>query len=246
MTNPTGDLDALRGSTAALLDGLAAEGWSDADARAASLLPGWSRGHVLTHLARNADAVAHTVAGALRGEHLPRYPHGVEGRNADIEAGAGRPLRELLDDVGTSAANLDGLLARAADAGAWDVLCDEWTIGAYVTARWREVEIHRLDLRGSYRADQWPAAFVSSALPTLLDGLGGRSERPLTVVVAADGSLTADLPGRSWTTGPDGSAPGDSPVTVTGPDWALLAWAAGRPDAVGDVLGAAPELARWR
>ena len=39
-------LAALRDSTADLLQWLDATGWSDADAAAASLCSGWSRGHV--------------------------------------------------------------------------------------------------------------------------------------------------------------------------------------------------------
>ena len=36
-------------------------GLDDAGARSASLLPGWTVGHVLTHLARNADGMLHLV-----------------------------------------------------------------------------------------------------------------------------------------------------------------------------------------
>ena len=37
------------------------EGLTDDQAREPSLLPGWSRGHVLTHLARNADAMVNLL-----------------------------------------------------------------------------------------------------------------------------------------------------------------------------------------
>jgi maleylpyruvate isomerase len=52
-----GDLSAMRDSTEALLLGLDAEPWHEADVRAPSLLPGWTRGHVLSHIARNADGI---------------------------------------------------------------------------------------------------------------------------------------------------------------------------------------------
>jgi hypothetical protein len=42
MTTPTAVLAALRDSSAALVRGISAEAWSDADVRAPSLLPGWS------------------------------------------------------------------------------------------------------------------------------------------------------------------------------------------------------------
>src|ERR671930_1390843 len=67
---------------------------TDAQARAPSGLPGWSRGHVLTHLARNADALVNLLTWARTGVETPMYASG-EQRNADIEAGAGRSAEEL-------------------------------------------------------------------------------------------------------------------------------------------------------
>ena len=157
MTTALAELAPLRSSTADLLRGLADEQWSDADVHAPSLLPGWTRGHVLTHLARNADGIALTLSGALRGERLARYPDGPAGRNADIEAGAGRSLAEQLLDVQQSADQLDRLFAAVDDANGWDLPCDDRTAGEYVGARWREVEIHRVDLGGGYGAPDWPA-----------------------------------------------------------------------------------------
>ena len=99
MSAPAASLAALRTSTAALVRGIDAEQWADEDARAPSLLPNWSRGHVLTHIARNADGIARAMSGALRGEVVRRYPNGTAGRNADIEAGAVRSVAELAADV---------------------------------------------------------------------------------------------------------------------------------------------------
>ncbi|MHB1536709.1 MAG: maleylpyruvate isomerase N-terminal domain-containing protein, partial [Acidimicrobiales bacterium] len=48
----------------------------DGQARLPSRLPGWSVGHVITHLARNADAHARRLAGALQGEDVAKYPGG--------------------------------------------------------------------------------------------------------------------------------------------------------------------------
>jgi maleylpyruvate isomerase len=240
MTTPVARLGSLRHSTAALLRGVTAEGWSDADVRAPSLLPGWSRAHVLTHLARNADGLHTTVAGALRGERVPRYPHGPQGRNADIETGSGRSPSELLADVRSSADQLDRILDDVARADGWQLQCDDRTTGDYLWARWREVEIHRVDLAGSYTADQWPAEFVAYLLPLLAESLSDRAAGALRITVTATGSRTADLPGTSWSVG----GPGDV-TELAGPDWALLAWALGRPDATGGTLGSMPELSRW-
>ena len=80
---------------------------SDAHVRRASLLPGWTVGHVLTHVARNADSHVRRAEAAVRGDVVDQYDGGYAGREADIEAGAGRSAAELLDDVRRSAAAVD-------------------------------------------------------------------------------------------------------------------------------------------
>ena len=59
------------------------------DGRASSLCAGWTRGHVLTHVARNADGLAALVRSAVDGTGETMYTS-PEDRDADIEAGAGR------------------------------------------------------------------------------------------------------------------------------------------------------------
>ena len=239
MTGPATHLPALRASTTSLLTGVAAEQWSDTDVRAPSLLPGWTRAHVLTHVARNADGIAATLGGALRGEQVPRYPEGPEGRNRDIEDGARRGAGELLADLRESAERLDRAFAAVADAGAWDAPTEhDLPAAQWVTARWREVEIHRVDLAGSYRAADWPPEFIALELPKPVAGLGERAETALRLEVSE--SRSPDLAGHSWEVG-EGER-----TAVIGPDWALLAWALGRPDATGGTLSAQPALTRWR
>ena len=72
---------------------------TDEDCRVPSLLPGWSRGHVLAHWARNADGQTRMLQAAMRGEVVGQYPGGDPQREADIEAGAARPAPVLLQDV---------------------------------------------------------------------------------------------------------------------------------------------------
>ena len=76
-----------------------------------SLCPGWTRGHVLTHIARNADALLGLVTNATTGSSTPMYAS-PDARDADIEAGAGRPLAEQVADLESSA----GRFAEAAAA----------------------------------------------------------------------------------------------------------------------------------
>src|SRR6266705_1335568 len=141
MSTTEQQLAALRASTADLLAGIEAEQWSDTDMRAPSLLPNWTRGHVLTHIARNADGITATLAGALRGEIVLRYPDGPAGRAADIEDGAGRSAVELVDDVRESTARIDRLFGAVADADGWDLPSDTRPARAWVKARWKEVEV---------------------------------------------------------------------------------------------------------
>src|SRR5579863_5967707 len=86
----------LEGATERLVS--TAAGLSDEQAREASLLPGWSRGHVLTHLARNADALRNLLVWARTGVVTPMYATPDE-RDENIEAGAGRPAAVLLADL---------------------------------------------------------------------------------------------------------------------------------------------------
>ena len=81
------------------------------DATAPSLCVGWSRGHVLTHLARNADGMAALVRAAVDGTGETMYTSD-QARDADIDAGASRPLTELVADVEHSAAVLAAALPR--------------------------------------------------------------------------------------------------------------------------------------
>jgi maleylpyruvate isomerase len=243
MTSPTPDLPSLHASTDALLQDLAEQRWTDADVGVPSLLPGWTRGHVLTHLARNADGITRTLSGALRGQRLARYPDGPQGRAADIEHGAGRPLAEQLRDVRDSAERLEQTLAAVADVDGWALPCHEHTAGAHVLGRWQEVEIHRVDLAGSYTARDWPANFIGYLLPATVGGLDARipAGHAVRIEVDPEGSVAPELAGTVWSCGN-----GSEPAAVTGPDWALLAWVLGRPAATGGALSSQPELHSWR
>ena len=83
------------------------------DPAAPSLLPGWTVGHVLTHIARNADSMVRVLDAAERGEVAERYPG--DSRNAGIEAGSGRPASAQVADVAESSRAAGGGVG-AADA----------------------------------------------------------------------------------------------------------------------------------
>jgi len=217
---------------------------TDAGVREPSLLPGWTRGHVLTHIARNSDGLGNLLRWARTGTKTPMYASR-DARQADIEAGAGRSTAELAADVrGTAIA----LAAEAASlpGGAWAAQV-QMLAGPPMPARraldWRlrEVEIHHVDLATGYRPADWPAEFVAGNLPEVAGSFAGRDDAP-SCLLRADGSDSA------WRIGP--SDPGAPPVSVHGSQVDLLAWLIGRDDGGGlQVSGgdaAAPVLPAWR
>lgn len=145
--------------------------------RTPSRLAGWSIGHLLTHLARNADGHTRILEGAMKGEHLQQYAGGVESRNADIEAGAGRSAQELIDDAIDSFARLERVWA-AMTPGAWDghgLAGDEVRPCRQLPFfRWREVEVHHVDLGLGYEPSDWPEEYVAIELPAALRHLPDR------------------------------------------------------------------------
>lgn len=153
----------------------------DQTARRSSRLPGWSVGHVLTHLARNADGHVRRLEGALRGESVQRYPGGEDQRDRDIEDGSSRPARELQSDLADSAARLEDTWHRSAQAG-WpsaELLAgDRWPTSASPFQRLREVEVHHADLGVGYQAADWPDDYVRWELARALEGLPQRLSGP--------------------------------------------------------------------
>jgi len=154
-------------------------GLGDDDAVGESTLPGWTRGHVLTHLARNAETLADILDGARRGEITAMYGGSVDVRDADIERGAGRSVPELVDDVQRTSSRLrEGLRALAEpDWGRQfkNLRGEQLDIEEIVTMRWQEVEIHHLDLAVGYRPADWPAEFVEPNLARQLARLPERA-----------------------------------------------------------------------
>ncbi|HZM77594.1 MAG TPA: maleylpyruvate isomerase N-terminal domain-containing protein [Candidatus Limnocylindrales bacterium] len=149
----------------------------DATVRKPSILPGWTIGHVLTHVARNADGHVHRLEGVLRGEDVPRYPGGLTQRDADIEDGAERTAEELLDDVTSSAVRLQETWRRCETEG-WPnahlLGSDSWRTTESPLRRLREVEIHHADLGLDYTAEDWPDAYVQWELAATLSGVPER------------------------------------------------------------------------
>ncbi len=140
---------------------------AESELREPSLLPGWSRGHVLAHLARSADAMRSLLVGARSRQQRPGYAS-AQAREADIESGAARPARELAADLADSAAAFRTVY-RQLPAEAWQfpvrILGSvPFPAAGLLTRRLVEVELHHCDLGTRYGPGDWPAAFAAMEL----------------------------------------------------------------------------------
>lgn len=153
-------------------------GLDDAAAHRPSLLAGWSVGHVLTHIARNADSVVWRLEGAARGELRDQYPGGLEQRKTDIEAGAARPAAALVADVRRTSAAVTGVMAGL-PTEAWDAP-SRTSRGVVessrdaILSRWREVVVHHGDL--GLAPVPLPPELVAAWLPRELARLAERTD----------------------------------------------------------------------
>ncbi len=201
---------------------------------APSRCDGWTRGHVVTHLARNADAYRNLLSWARTGVRTPAYAS-AEAREAGIAAGAGRPHEEQLADL-TTACDLLRESIEAMPAESWTALV-QWgtTRGApsppvpaarVVWSRICEVELHHVDLDAGYGPADWPASF---ALRVPHDP----ATPPVATLVTDDGTKLLFVEG--------------APV-VTGPAHLLVAWLTGRGDGTGlsSSTGDLPSLEAWK
>lgn len=212
---PYDDLAGARAATARLLASLDAV--DPAELRSPSRLPGWSRAHVVAHLAGNADSHVRMLDGCLAGQVRSQYDGGREAREAAIDALAADPAVAMAQHR-RACADLDERWQRMA-AAHWsrDVLrLDRGPEPArgLAWARWREVEMHRVDLGLGHEPAEWDPVFAERLLEELLDRTGLRADVDERVRGGVP-ELAAWLSGRS-----DGSGlqvlHGDLPVP---PPW---------------------------
>ncbi|WP_405800093.1 maleylpyruvate isomerase family mycothiol-dependent enzyme [Streptomyces sp. NBC_01506] len=203
------DLESLREATERLLT--AAARLDNASAAAASRLPGWSRGHVLAHLARNADALVNVLEGR------PMYPDAAT-RDADIERDGPRPLDAQIEDVRATADHFQRVAAVPADWARTVALRNGVTdVAARVPfRRLVEVSLHHVDLGIGLELEDLSDDFTAREIDFLTERFAGHADVPPLALATPDG--------HTWRTGrADGTA-----ATVTGPPADLMGWLAGR------------------
>jgi maleylpyruvate isomerase len=153
-------------ATQRLLD--AARVLPEPDLRAPSMLPGWTRAHVLAHLARGADAVRGLLIGARVQQHRPAYAS-AQAREAALETSAAQAPKDLMTDLAASAMALRTVVRQLPDE-AWSFRVqipdsEPFPAAGLLARRLVEVELHHCDLGIGYDAASWPASFAQAQLP---------------------------------------------------------------------------------
>ena len=139
-----------------------------------SLLPGWTRAHVLAHLARGADAMRYLLIGARIGQERPAYVS-AQARDADIAFGGTLAARELLADLARSALAFRTIIKQTPD-DAWQFrvrMLDSAPFPAaqLLTRRLVEIELHHGDLGTGYGPAHWPTSFAVMELAEPMQSL---------------------------------------------------------------------------
>jgi maleylpyruvate isomerase len=213
---------AIDAATERLLE--AADRLPDADWTAPSLCAGWTRAHVLGHVALNAEGFGGAVLALADGRPANAY-RSADARDADIAALALEPPDAIRERLRASTALFSEALA-ALDGLEPQATFERTPGGTVIPAaavpvlRLREVEIHHADLDLGYTHADWPVDTVVEFLD---------KDAPRYTAGPGFVARASDL-GREWAFG----SPGAGAATVTGPASALAWWATGRDP--GDVL----------
>ncbi|MBO0848980.1 MAG: maleylpyruvate isomerase family mycothiol-dependent enzyme [Pseudonocardia sp.] len=214
---------------------------SDDELRAPSALPGWTRAHVVGHIARNAEALGRLATWARTGVETPMYTSR-EQRDADIEASALLPVSrlrvELVDTALALATAFDTMSQADWQAAVRSAQGREIPASQVPWLRVREVWLHAVDLDSGTRVRDLPEGMLDALLDDVCGAMSGRPECPAAVLEPTDRD------DRSWRLGPSDDA---TAVTVRGGAAELAGWLVGR--CGGASLraseGAVPEMPRW-
>ena len=237
MTVPPAQLIALSRSTDRLLTDV--RRLTEAEFRAPSRLAGWTRAHVVAHLAAHARSLLRVTDAAERGELVDPYPGGADARAGEIEAESRRGAAELGAELAGSVSALDRRWS-ALPGDVWQRPTrssgGERPLAAGVLSRWTEVEVHHADLDVGYGPADWPAEYVAAVLPGVVSGLPRRATTP----PAETWLLRCTDTGESWLVDATGA-----PKVVPGDAAARHVVAADRSDLLAWLLGRTPGDAGW-
>lgn len=215
------------------VDSLSPEHW-----REPSLLPGWSRAHVVAHLALNAEGFAGALHGLATGNPVAIYPSN-EARNAGIDELAAADTDDIRERLFTATQHLRTVMAGL-NGEQWESTVNRlpegpvWPAASLVESRQREVEIHHADLGLAYTHRNWPIEFAKTLLDSATATHDVSPDSPAFTVRAMD-------VGRDW---PVGAA---TPVVVGSASnlgWWLIGRGAG--EGLSAEPGPLPALGPWQ
>ena len=189
-----------------------------ADLSAPCALPGWSRAHLVAHVARNADALSNLVTWARTGVETPMYASDAA-REAGIESSAQQTPDLLRADVAASSTRLlEAMMALSDDAWDAEVRTRRGRVipaSEIVWMRIREVWVHAVDLDAGATFADLPEVVVLDFVHEVANGLMGREDCP---------AMEVDIGTTAWRVGPVVA----DPVVVRGAASDVLAWLLGR------------------
>lgn len=209
--------------------------------RRSSMLPGWSRAHVVAHLSRNADAFTRVLDQAAAGEEASMYD-AQESRDRDVAATVERSdLTALVADAEGSSQRLESAW-RTCDADPRTPYArlpggpETFPLTSVGHRRRAEVEIHHVDLDAGYTPDDWPTDFALEVVKQRQDEMAALPAGCPSMVLSS-----SDVDGL-WAFG-QGQGP-----AIHGTAGHLAWWLVGRGDGHGltSSSGELPVLARWR
>ncbi|MFG3028939.1 maleylpyruvate isomerase family mycothiol-dependent enzyme [Streptomyces sp. NPDC048253] len=204
-------------------------------------LPGWSRAHVVAHVARNADALVNLLTWARTGVETPMYASGGQ-RAREIEEGARRPAEELRAELIAAERRLAEELAALPDE-CWAATVRtargrEVPVSQVPWMRVREVWVHAVDLNIDTSFDDVPHDVCAALVDDVASSFAGRPDCPSVRLRSENGA-------HAWLLG---DPAGVEPVVVSGDLPSLAAYATGRPEP-GPLYptggGSLPKLPAW-
>lgn len=160
---------------------------------------GWTRAHVIAHLARDADAMTNLATWAVTGQETPGY-ESREKRDADIEATATLPATELVAALEQANARLltafealrNGVQAETLPT----LFSGEITVFSLPARRTTEVIVHHNDLDTTWEWHEADPEGILNAIEVCVHRLQVSPDSPGLHVIAREG--------EEWTVG-DGS-----------------------------------------
>jgi maleylpyruvate isomerase len=230
MTAPTEYLDWWRRGEEHV--GTALGRLTDEEFAGPSLLPGWTRAHVLAHLAGNAEAQVNFLTWARTGVETPPYASD-EARDQQIAERSTLPPAELrqlvLSRVQRLVQAVEEMPAQAWGASVHNRQGQEIPATELPLMRAREVWVHSVDLDAGVGFAEVPADVLASVVDDVFTQWDARDVVPDVVLFAGD---------REWGTGR---------LAVSGSLADVAAWLTGRGDGAGlRSDGPLPSLAAWR